>query len=1146
MTRLSKESPNGFARAIAHRFSEAARGLDRPSAEHVGRRPHERVLAGFLTPLEQDNDDLAPEDAGLPDLPFDDKYEQTHVGFEWAIPRSAAGRGATIRVEIGAHAYLRTVPTFEQARDNARFDRRDEARLVEVWQRHTLAGGPATPLTAEFQLDEVVELGAARVDLSEQLSGVWNQLPPDGHGLFTARREPRIHPAEIADEESYATWVHSAFSEGRPASHWRAAVDLRAFPSPTEKGVLRVLLRLINLSAPVDRRLAAFVDPRLYAVTLRVTLPGYAHSFSEFRVLPNSYRYDRSVGAIGINCQPRLRVAGDQLTMDAETVPVTEVPRLMPRQLQSGRTEFATLSDQDAGPQLLRSILEEMETYDRDDWGQKVASLDDATEKADAENSRSAFRNEIRSFRQGVELLSQNTDRPEAVAFRLMNAAMLRAGQHRARPITDWHLFQLVFIVSRLPEIVGAASGDLNDATPSPLSILWFPAGGGKTEAFLGLITWSVFFDRLTGKSLGVSAFLRYPLRLLTYQQLQRVSWVLGQAEEVRLENEIPGQPFSLGYYVGQSTTPNRISDLDHRRLSQDGVPADWQRVFRCPSCASRSVALRYNRDLRSVEHYCQSATCRTGGGRLPVFIVDDDLYRYLPTVIVSTVDKLAQMGQNRRFAQLFGRFELFCPVHGAAFRGSNRPLCQASTEAAAGRRVAECSGSTVLWGPFERAAPSLHVQDEMHLMRESLATFDSHYETTALEMQRSITDRQNGWCLIGATATIEGYRAQAHHLYLRDGVRFPAPGPEAYDSFYYTTDDTLLGRLYVGVLGVGRTHTPGVARTIALLYNIVDGIRRGANRDLDAARLYLDLPDLSLEEIEQLAFLYEIVLTYVLTRKGGDQVGEAIDTRVRPEVEEPDGEGALRVETFNSSVEMPRMISTMEEIETGTTDTPLAERIRGVVATNIISHGVDVDRFNVIVFAGLPRQYAEYIQASARVGRQVPGISLLVVTPQGDRDRSVFDRFDKFHQYVDRLVEPVPVNRWSEPALELTLRGVLAAYLMGVAPMELGEEIYLVRHVKEHFARRGSEALNEDRVVAWVVRAVGAESPHAPPGFADVVRRLAARYYGQITGAAGENDNENINIHLVSMRSLRDVDDPAWIRLKSKEDAEMIAALSL
>jgi len=300
-----------------------------------------------------------------------------------------------------------------------------------------------------------------------------------------------------------------------------------------------------------------------------------------------------------------------------------------------------------------------------------------------------------------------------------------------------------------------------------------------------------------------------------------------------------------------------------------------------------------------------------------------------------------------------------------------------------------------------------------------------------------------------------------------------------------------------------------------------------------------------TLDEIEELCFLYEVVLTYVLTRKGGDQVGEAIDTRVRPDVAAAVG-STLRVESFNSSVEMPRMISTMEEIESGSRDMPPDERIRGVVATNIISHGVDVDRFNVMVFAGLPRQYAEYIQASARVGRHVPGLSLLVITPQADRDRSVYDRFDKFHQYLDRLVEPVPVNRWSEPALELTIRGVLGAYIMGVAAADVGEELYFVRHVRQNFGRPGWQALDEDAVVDWVVRAVGAQDPSAPPDFEQVVRRMAARTYGQLTGAAEEYDNENINMFLKAMRSLRDVDEPAEIRLRSARDADLIRAMSL
>ena len=158
--------------------------------------------------------------------------------------------------------FVRMVPTFEQARDNARFDRRGEARLVEVWRRYTLAGGDAEPASVEFQLDDVVRDGAARLELSGQLSAAWNDLPSEGHRFFDARREPRLQQADIADAEAYNSWVETVFGEDRPASHWRAAVDLRAFPSPTEMGVVRVLLRLINLSDPVDRRLAAYVDPR--------------------------------------------------------------------------------------------------------------------------------------------------------------------------------------------------------------------------------------------------------------------------------------------------------------------------------------------------------------------------------------------------------------------------------------------------------------------------------------------------------------------------------------------------------------------------------------------------------------------------------------------------------------------------------------------------------------------------------------------------------------------------------------------------------------------------------------------------------------------------------------------------------------------
>jgi hypothetical protein len=151
-----------------------------------------------------------------------------------------------------------------------------------------------------------------------------------------------------------------------------------------------------------------------------------------------------------------------------------------------------------------------------------------------------------------------------------------------------------------------------------------------------------------------------------------------------------------------------------------------------------------------------------------------------------------------------------------------------------------------------------------------------------------------------------------------------------------------------------------------------------------------------------------------------------------------------------------------------------------------------------------------------------------------------VLDRFDKFHEYVDRLVEPVPINRWSEPALELTLRGIIAAYLMGVAAADLGHELYLVKHVRDLFGQPGCDVLSEGALVEWVTDAVCGSEDEAPAGFAQTTARLAARLYGTVTGASVDKGGENLNTHLEAMRNLRDIDDPASILLSSLEATKL------
>ena len=221
------------------------------------------------------------------------------------------------------------------------------------------------------------------------------------------------------------------------------------------------------------------------------------------------------------------------------------------------------------------------------------------------------------------------------------------------------------------------------------------------------------------------------------------------------------------------------------------------------------------------------------------------------------------------------------------------------------------------------------------------------------------------------------------------------------------------------------------------------------ASDPLKASSVY-GVGQLSAAEQKDLLFLYELALTYVLTRKGSDQVAEAIESRVRRELQESSPQHGDLLRAFNGGVDVSHMISTMDELKSETSVADPATRTRGIVTTNIIGHGVDVDRFNVIVFAGFTRLVAEYIQASARVGRRFPGISIFVPTPQSERDRSIFDRFAKFHQYLDRLVDPAAVTRWPEPAMRRTLPGILCGYLMGVASSSLNRPLATVEAIHD------------------------------------------------------------------------------------------------
>ena len=967
-----------------------------------------------------------------------------------------------LQVTVAGAVYARRIPDFDEQNKNGVWQTitdpiagtRRFSELVPVWTRERF-----DPILISLSLADLSMRRRLRVDLSTQLSERLQDV--DTAKLFPGRRPVRVDASQLTDISAYDAFVATLAPTSVPLG-WRLVIDIRLVPYPSDPTLVRVAAQVINQSSRASRVSLEYVDPNVYAVLFEVQIPRAAHRNTVFEELPASFRFDREMPGVGINGHVDSTVGQSTLTLHLRTVPIAAVPRLEPRDIPAANPTFDSLVRDPIT--VLSGIREAMTRYDTESWEARIRTLS-GQEQIEATDARTRFRAEIERFAQGIALLADGRYPAVRRAFELMNRAM----QASATKFDAWRLFQIVFIVSQLRELAAREYPDLAAPDDGHVEILWFAAGGGKTEAFLGVIVWQAFFDRLRGKRLGTSAFVRFPLRLLTFQQLQRLSRVLAQAELVRAAERLGGARFSVGYFVGSTVTPNSIGDDDHRRFEKEGVDGRWQRVFACPFCGGR-VTTAYAPTLRLIEHRCTSTSCPGGNNRLPVYIVDDDLYRFLPTVIVSTVDKLAQLGQNQRFANLFGRVDAICREHGATFKGTNR-LCSAASEIAAGKRPTTCGAAPVEYGPFHDAAPALLIQDELHLLSEELGTFDSHYETATMQFAKSIG--ATPWKIIAATATIEEYAQHAWQLYLRKARQFPGPGPEVYDSFYYQQNRERLGRMFVGVLGVGRKHTPSVTRALTMFYLELQTARDWAQADLAGASSAYIGRVITAIDFRRLVFLYELALTYVLTRKGSDQVAEAIESRVKREVlDVAPQHGELLVDMFNGGVDVTEMIGAMEEIARGDDAGDPATRVRGLVTTNIIGHGVDVDRFNVMVFAGFTRLVAEYIEASARVGRTFPGISILVVTPQSERDWSIFDRFGKFHEYLDRLVDPSAVNRWPEPAILRTIPGVLAGYLMGVAAFKVGRQLATVENVLDRLGQRGSEALNEDEIVAWMLAA--------------------------------------------------------------------------
>lgn len=882
-------------------------------------------------------------------------------------------------------------------------------------------------------------------------------------------------------------------------------------------------------------------DPAVFLVELETTLSPSLHRLLKLERVEPSYRYNAYLQypAMGHNGGVRTVMRdSDRVVLRTTWAPRYVQPRIVPTSSADINRHVRSLSQPDGLDGLLPIVPSMQKWIDEQPEKINLAVGLDKNDVDTLESEKGKFKEDIKKWRDelaaieaGLGILQESRAAwsvrgmqpdPKAIVYEAwlaMNEAMANFMQRRFK--TDdgkWRLFQVAFIVANIPALASRVPEfrhHYNVARDDSVTLLYFATGGGKSEAFFGLLVFNLMLDRLRGKHTGVTAMIRYPLRLLTIQQAQRCSKVMAQAELVRRKHRYPGDPLSIGFWVGSGGSPNNhstrgitsipeigsvpLSTLAEEKLRQTDQKYDvaskaWNKIPECPFCGTATALRRFPALGGTLAHVCTDAHCASHDGGfkpLPFYICDEDIYDIAPSVLLGTVDKLALIGHSS------GTIRRVYGMLGAApwrRKDTKRLVIPQQKDLAKTPEECDCEG---LWPAYANGVklfydpfPSLLIQDEAHLLDESLGTFAGLFESALDAVFHYLYDplkdivaqdpqhQRRRAKVIAASATVSEPERQLEHLYQRKipASQFPHPGPTLYDSFYAQPEapapsevDRMAdadpevrapqARVYCSFMTNGKPHT---ATSVSILSNfhlcittLFDGLVNGdPARQLQVVQTMQDcissgplrhlhlqaLADASVSEVATLVDLHRIALTYVTNKKGGDQImaAEMEESRKR-HLNANIPLTTLDTRLITGSVDQGEVQAVVEAAQKrdkpGDPFTPLSNVLRSVIATSAISHGVDVEEFNSMFFAGMPSDIAEYIQASSRVGRTHIGFVVLIPTPQRRRDRYIVEVFDIFHRFLERMVQPAAIDRWAEKAVERVFPSMLQAYLVGIVP---------------------------------------------------------------------------------------------------------------
>ena len=951
----------------------------------------------------------------------------------------------TLRLSVTGNLYYNVIPSYE---DELRIRKDEVEKILNIDEQEDLDKEEKELFDREkiyakykrLKIDKYLEnidiniddiKGNNTIDISDEINKRLTHLEMDNPVFFLSRE---MNEKGVLDsEEKYNDYIkkHSGDSDSQIYAaniNWKFDCKIEFDEMYDELYSATLIFKNITEKAP-DETPAQEKENEdlhysipLFNVGLKLEgINGLLFEDVELETFKESYKVNSKIKCKGEWISARC----DGNTIYTDNVPTFIQHRLITKNEFNKYISFKALQENPI--KNLRLILNGM-----NDYFEEIKTINSSD--SEYKNDLAAFKREIKRFEKGITILEDDDFVEIKKAFICMNKAFVNPNYD------GWRLFQIVFIVSMISDIVYNDNKDILESDPynhkdySIVETIYFPTGGGKTEAFLGTTVLSMFYDRFIGKQYGVNTIIKYPLRLLSVQQLERTLEIVERANNV-LENSEElkcSEIFTLGYFVGSSNTPNEINETEKSDYEHN---SKYILIDKCSKCGKNKIDIIYDSETKTLRHICKNC-----GHVLPLYIVDDDIYRFLPTILISTVDKLASVSFKEEFKNIMGGSKYRCQKHGFSY--NNKCRCDAN-----------CQMTDVYQNQKSSLAPTLFIQDEVHLLKESLGVFSSHYESFISYYISELLEEKYRKKIknIGATATISGADLIIGELYNGKQCRI-FPSPSTYEdgkNFYSEIDYSDISRYIIGFAPFGDSINARIEYAVSsyrlLLYDMYTNLEKYSE--------IIKKLEMTIDEFKEMIFYYWTTIVYFRSKNDNNKLRSTFEQQGndgRLANHEKAKYNIVRMTGDEDFSEIKESLNNMS-IER---DKTIANNL--VLATSTISHGVDSKDFNNIFFYGIPSNTAEYIQSYSRVGRTYTGLVVDIIRLARNRDVSFLKYFNMMHQYKDYLIDENRINSKSTMAMYHTLPGLFISLLKHYYSVRDNKKYDSLGNVYEFFFKDG------------------------------------------------------------------------------------------